>query len=133
MTPTDLCRSVEQYLADRHTRIADSGDHTIDGRRFTWCGDAFDYLVEGLGEHLAALGISFKQPFPGPIRLLDEEQRADGQHIRRFWTTALKHGCPIATLCTLFVHRHDQIRLPELPHVQAFPPDHPIATMENQP
>ncbi|HSN05191.1 MAG TPA: hypothetical protein VLS44_09425 [Nitrospira sp.] len=130
MTPSELSQSVERYFAERHAHLASSGDRTQDGRQFTWCGEVFDYLTEGLTERLAAIGITFSQTFPGPFRLLDEEQRADGQHIRRFWTTALQRGCPVAKLCTSFVHRHDQVTLPELPHVQAYPPDHPTLDTE---
>lgn len=131
MTPSDLCQSVERYLAERHAHLAPSGDHTDDGLQFTWCGDVLDYLTEGLTEQLATLGITFSQPFPGPFRLLDEAQQADGQHIRRFWTTAFQHGCPIAKLCTFFIHRHDQVTLPALPHIQAYPPDHPTLDSED--
>jgi hypothetical protein len=126
MTPTDLCQSVDRHLRERYAQLTAAGDQAPDGRRFIWCGEVFDYLMEGLTERLAAMGVTFTQTFPGPFRLLDEDQQSDGRHVRRFWTTALDHGCPIARLCTFFVHRHDQVTLPELPRVQAFPPDHPV-------
>jgi hypothetical protein len=69
------------------------------------------------------MGITFAHPFPGPLRLMDEVQRADGQHVRRFLTVALHHGCPIARICTFFFHRHDQISLPQAPLVMAFTPN----------
>lgn len=123
--PEQLSQTIEDYFAERQADLLPSGEQTKDGRAFSWCGEVLEYLTEGLAERLAARGISFSQPFPGPFRLMDEDQLADGRHIRRFWTTVIAHGCPVARLCTHFFHRHDQIPLPQLPHVVAFPADHP--------
>jgi hypothetical protein len=123
-TPESVSLDLQEYLAERQAKILPSGDQSLDGRRFTWCGDVLDFLIEGLVERFAARGITFTKPFPGPFRLMDEDQEADGRHVRRFWTVALSHGCPIAKLCTLFFHRHDQVALPEQPQVVGFPPDH---------
>jgi hypothetical protein len=124
MTPETLGRTVEEYLAARQTEILPPGDRNAEGRRFGWCGDVLEFLVEGLSERLAARGITFTNPFPGPFRLLDEDQQPNGEHVRRFWTTALSRGCPIAKLCTFFFHRHDQTAIPRPPLVVAFPPDY---------
>ncbi len=110
-----------EHLAERQRSLLPSGRQSKDGRRFSWCGEVFDFLIEGLGDRLAARGITFTAPFPGPFRLLDEDRRPDGHHVRRFWTTALAGGCRIARLCTLFHHRHDEVRLPEPPQVRAYP------------
>jgi hypothetical protein len=123
-TPDDLSRTIEDYFAERRTELLSSGEQTKDGKRFSWCGDVLEFLTEGLAERLAAKGITFSKSFPGPFQLMDEEQLADGNHIRRFWTMALDHGCPIAHLCTYFFHRHDQVPLPQLPQVIAYPPDY---------
>lgn len=125
MTPQSIGQVIEGYLAERQSEMADNGEKTKDGRRFSWCGDVLEFLIEGLPDRLASLGISLTQSFPGPFRLMDEDQGVDGQHTRRFWTTALANGCPIARLCTLFHHRHDQVQLPRLPQVVAYPPEHP--------
>jgi hypothetical protein len=125
LTPEHLSRTIEDYFAERQAEILPSGEETADGKRLSWCGDVLEYLTEGLADRLAARGITFSKPFPGPFRLMDEDQLTDGRHVRRFWTMALEHGCPIARLCTYFVHRHDQIRLPQPPRVVAFPLDHP--------
>lgn len=125
LTPEHLSRTIEDYFAERQAEMLPSGEHTKDGTRFSWCGDVLDFLTEGLSERLAARGITFSKSFPGPFRLMDEEQLASGEHVRRFWTVALDHGCPIARLCTYFFHRHDQVPLPQPPHVVAYPPDHP--------
>ena len=125
-TPEDLSRTIEDYFAERRAELLPSGEQTKDGRRFSWCGDVLEFLTEGLAERLAAKGITFSKSFPGPFRLMDEEQLAGGNHVRRFWTMALNHGCPIARLCTYFFHRHDQVPLPQPPHVVAYPPDHPV-------
>lgn len=123
LTTEHLSRTIEHYFAERQAGILPSGHETADGKRLSWCGDVLEYLVEGLADRLAARGITFSQPFPGPFRLMDEDQLADGQHVRRFWTTVLAHGCPIARLCTYFFHRHDQVALPQPPRVVSFPAD----------
>lgn len=125
LTPEHLSRTIENYFAERQAELLPPGDRTKDGKRFSWCGDVLEFLADGLAERLAAGGITFSKPFPGPFRLMDEEQLAGGNHVRRFWTIALDHGCPIARLCTYFFHRHDQIPLPQPPHVVAYPHDHP--------
>lgn len=124
LTPEHLSRSIEDYFAERQTDVLPSGEQTKDGRRLSWCGDVLEFLTEGLAERFAARGITFSKSFPGPFRLMDEEQLMDGNHVRRFWTMALDHGCPIARLCTYFFHRHDQVLLPRPPQVVAYPPDH---------
>jgi hypothetical protein len=124
VTPEAVSLAIQDYLAERHSTILPSGDHAQDGRQFTWCGEVLEFLTEGLVERFAARGITFTKSFPGPFRLMDEDQQADGQHVRRFWTVALDHGCPIAKLCTFFFHRHDQVPLPQPPQVVGFPPDH---------
>ncbi|MBM4126276.1 MAG: hypothetical protein FJ247_02860 [Nitrospira sp.] len=124
LTPEYVRHAIEEHFLARQAELHPSGEQTKDGRRFSWCGDLFDFFVEGLAERLAASGITFSQSFPGPFRLLDEEQAANGDHVRRFWTTVLSHGCPIARLCTYFFHRHDRVPLPQLPKVVAYPPDH---------
>jgi len=125
LTPEYLSHTIEGYFAERQAELLPSGEQTKDGKQFSWCGDVLEFLTEGLVEHLAARGITFSKSFPGPFRLMDEEQLANGDHVRRFWTMALNHGCPIARLCTYFFHRHDQVPLPHPPQVVAFPPDHP--------
>jgi Family of unknown function (DUF6022) len=125
LTPEHLSRTIEEHFAERQAEILPSGQQTKDGKRLSWCGDVLEYLTEGLAERLAARGITFSKAFPGPFRLMDEDQLTDGQHVRRFWTMALDHGCPIARLCTYFFHRHDQVTLPQPPRVIAYPPDHP--------
>ncbi len=123
-TPESVTREIEAHVAERQRQLTPSGEASSDGRRFSWCGDILDFLTEGLAERFAPMGITFSTPFPGPLRLLDEVQQPDGQHVRRFWTVALHQGCPIARICTLFFHRHDQIRLPQTPLVMAFAPNH---------
>jgi len=125
MTPEQLSRTIEEYFAERQAEILPSGEQTKDGKRLSWCGDVLEYLTEGLAERLAARGITFNKAFPGPFRLMDEDQLTDGRHVRRFWTMALDRGCPIAQLCTYFFHRHDQVTLPQPPQVIAYPLDHP--------
>ncbi len=125
LTPEHLSRTIEEYFAERQAWLLPSGEQTKDGTRLSWCGDVLEYLTEGLAERLAAHGITFSKAFPGPFRLMDEERLADGRHIRRFWTMALDHGCPIARLCTYFFHRHDQVALPQPPQVIAYPIDYP--------
>ena len=125
LTPEHLRRTIEDYFAERQTELLPSGEQTKDGKRFSWCGDVLEFLTEGLVEHLATQGITFSKSFPGPFRLMDEEQLADGNHMRQFWTMALDHGCPVARLCTYFFHRHDQVPLPRLPQIVAYPPNHP--------
>ncbi|GKS59140.1 hypothetical protein YTPLAS18_26670 [Nitrospira sp.] len=122
-SPNDVRHIVAEYLKERRAHILPSGQGSQDGRVFSWCGEVLDFLVEGIGERLAVHGIAFTSPFPGPFRLWDEERNQDGTHVRRFWTTALAHGSPIARLCTLFFHRHDQVRIPAPPHVIAYPID----------
>lgn len=124
MTPEAVSQAVQVYLDERRALLDASGEGTACGRRFSWCGDVLEFLTEGVADRLAGLGITFQRPFPGPFRLWDEEQRPDGTHVRRFWTTALERGCPIAKLCTFFFHRHDQVAVPHPPRVVGFPPDH---------
>lgn len=130
LTPENLSRTIENYFAERQAELLPSGKQTKDGKQLSWCGDVLEFLTEGLAERLAAKGITFSKSFPGPIRLLDEEQLVNGDHVRRFWTMALSQGCPIARLCTYFFHRHDRVTLPQLPKVVAYPPDHPAPETE---
>lgn len=130
ITPEHLGRTIEEYFAERQAKLLPSGEQTKDGKQFSWCGDVLEYLTDGLAERLAARGITFSKAFPGPFRLMDEDQLTDGRHIRRFWTMALDHGCPVARLCTYFFHRHDQVTLPQPPRVVAYPPDHPEPDQE---
>jgi len=123
-TPDDIRSMIEAHFAERQTKLLASGEGTRDGRRFSWCGDVLEFLVDGLKERLSDRGITFSTTFPGPFRLMDEDQSPNGNHVRRFWTTALDHGCPIARLCTFFFHRHDRVPLPRLPTVAAYPHDH---------
>jgi hypothetical protein len=125
LTPEYVRRAIEEHFMTRQAELLPSGEQTKDGRRFSWCGDLLEFFTEGLSECLAARGITFSKSFPGPFRLMDEEQAANGNHVRWFWTTALSQGCPIARLCTYFFHRHDQVPLPQLPQVVAHPPDYP--------
>ncbi len=124
-TPQVVSDEIQAYVAERQSELLASGDASRDGRRFSWCGDILDFLTEGLAERLAARGITFTNTFPGPLRLMDEDQQPNGQHVRRFWTVALHHGCPIARICTLFFHRHDQVNLPRTPLVIAYAPNSP--------
>lgn len=119
-TPQSLGDEIQAYVVERQSKLLASGDASRDGRRFSWCGDILDFLTEGLDERLAARGITFTNAFPGPLRLMDEDQQPNGQHVRRFWTVALHRGCPIARVCTLFFHRHDQVPLPQTPRVVAY-------------
>ncbi len=114
----DIRQTVAGHLSERHAQLAPSGRQTKDGRLFTWCGEVLDFLVEGLTERLAARGLTCTPPYPGPFRLMDEDQYPDGRHVRRFWTVVRAGGCPIARLCTRFIHRHDEVRLPEAPLVE---------------
>lgn len=123
--PEQLSQTIEDYFTERHADLIASGEQTKDGRVFSWFGEVLEYLTEGLAERLAARGLTFGRPFPGPFQLMDEEHLPDGRHVRRFWTTVLAHGCPIARLCTYFFHRHDRVTLPQLPKVVAFPANHP--------
>ncbi|HQR13552.1 MAG TPA: DUF6022 family protein [Nitrospira sp.] len=123
LTPETVGREIQTYVDERQRQLLPSGEASSDGHRFSWCGDILDFLTDGLSERLAPMGISFSNPFPGPLRLMDEIQQPDGQHVRRFWTVALHRGCPIARICTFFFHRHDQISLPQMPLVMAFAPD----------
>lgn len=122
LTPDTVSHEIEAYVAARQAELLPSGEASKDGRRFSWCGEILDFLTEGLAERLAAKGITFTDAFPGPLRLMDEDQQPNGQHVRRFWTVALHHGCPIARICTYFFHRHDQVSLPQLPRVVAYAP-----------
>lgn len=122
LTQADEIRAaIAQYLADRLDQLLPCGRQSRDGRRFAWCGEVFDFLIEGVMEQLASRGVTFTTPYPGPFRLMDEDQLPDGRHIRRFWTVACADGCPITRLCTRFVHRHDDVRLPEAPQVDIYP------------
>lgn len=122
LTPEALGREIQIYIDERQRQLLPSGEASRDGRRFSWCGDILDFLADGLAARLATMGITFTTPFPGPLRLMAEVQQPDGQHVRRFWTVALQGGYPIARICTVFFHRHDQIRLPRMPRVMAFAP-----------
>ncbi|MGQ0810591.1 MAG: DUF6022 family protein [Nitrospiraceae bacterium] len=132
LTPETISETVQRHLDQRLAEVSSLGDRALCNRRFSWCGDLLDYLVEGVEEKLAKLGITLREPFPGPMRLLDEDQHPNGQHVRRFWTVALERGCPIAKLCTLFFHRHDTPALPRPPQVLAYPPDHDEESKENR-
>ena len=123
LTPEALSHEIQAYVAERQSELLPSGEASRDGRQFSWCGDILDFLTEGLAERLAAKGLTFTSTFPGPLRLMDEDQQPNGQHVRRFWTIALHHGCPIARICTLFFHRHDQVSLPQAPLVVAYAPN----------
>ena len=123
-TPQSLGDEIQAYVVERQSKLLASGEASRDGRRFSWCGDILDFLTEGLDERLAARDITFTNAFPGPLRLMDEEQQPNGEHVRRFWTIALHRGCPIARICTLFFHRHDQVKLPQPPRVVAYTLDH---------
>ena len=123
LTPEALSHEIQAYVAERQSELLPSGEASRDGRQFSGCGDILDFLTEGLAERLAAKGITFTNTFPGPLRLMDEDQQPNGQHVRRFWTIALQHGCPIARICTLFFHRHDQVSLPQAPLVVAYAPN----------
>lgn len=125
MTPEAVGQAVQEYLDERRALLDSAGEATVAGRRFSWWGDVLDFLIEGLTERLAGQGIAFESPYPGPFRLWDEDQKPDGEHVRRFWTTARKRGCPIAKLCTFFFHRHDTPAIPKPPRVVAFPADYP--------
>jgi hypothetical protein len=124
LTPEYVRRTIEEHFLAQQAELLPSGEQTKNGRRFSWPGDLLEFLSEGVAERLAAKGITFSKSFPGPFRLMDEEQAENGDHVRRFWTTVLSHGCPIARLCTYFFHRHDRVTLPRLPIVVAYPPDH---------
>jgi hypothetical protein len=124
LTADHVREMIEAYFAERQATLLPDGEGTKDGRRFSWCGDVLEFLTEGLAERLAGRGITFSKSFPGPFRLMDEDQSANGDHVRRFWTTVLDHGCPIARLCTSFCHRHDRIGLPHPPTITAYPPDY---------
>jgi hypothetical protein len=124
LTPDEICHTIEAHFVEQHAKLLSSGEETRDGRRFSWCGDVLEFLIEGLTERLAFHGITFSKSFPGPFRLMDEDQSPNGDHVRRFWTTALAHGCPIARLCTSFFHRHDRIGIPHPPAIVAYPPNH---------
>lgn len=130
LTPDDIRCTIEAHFAEQHTKLLPSGEETKDGRRFSWCGDVLDFLIEGLAERLANRGISFSKSYPGPFRLMDEDRSSNGDHVRRFWTTAIDRGCPIARLCTSFFHRHDRIGLPHPPTISTYPPDHQGPEME---
>ena len=125
VTPETVSQEIQSYVAERQKELLPPGDRSKDGRPFFWCGEILDFLTEGLVERFAAKGITFTNSFPGPLRLMDEDQQPDGQHVRRFWTVALHHGCPIARICTYFFHRHDQVSLPQVPRIVAYAPSHP--------
>ncbi len=124
LTPQAITDAVQKFLDGRLAQVVPSEDWSWCEARFSWCGDLFDFLVEGLEDHTRSLGFRFEDPFPGPIRLWDEDQQADGEHLRRFWTTAvdISTGRPLAKLCTVFSHRHDRVALPRPPKVRAFSP-----------
>lgn len=132
LTPEGISEAVRSYVEARLSLVAPAGDWTRCNGRFTWCGDVLEFLVEGLERHVAQQGFTFREPFPGPIRLWDEDQHPDGEHVRRFWTVAVDKasGRPIARLCTLFFHRHDSVALPRSPQIVAFPPDFQVDRIE---
>ncbi len=133
ITPAILSQTVQAHLDQRLEEIAPCGDWSRCNQQFSWCGDLFDFLVEGIEKRVAQMGVTFREAYPGPLKLWDEDQATDGTHVRRFWTMALEQGCPIAKLCTFFFHRHDTVALPRPPQVVAFPPDHPETESDDTP
>lgn len=125
LTADTVSRDIEAFVVTRQVELLPSGEASKDGCRFSWCGEILDFLTEGLAERFATKGITFTDAFPGPLRLMDEDQQPNGQHVRRFWTVALHHGCPVARICAYFFHRHDQVSLPRLPRVVAYAPTGP--------
>ena len=71
-TPQSVGDEIQSHMAERQRELLASGDASRDGRCFSWCGDILDFLIEGLGDRLAARGITFTSAFPGPLRLMDE-------------------------------------------------------------
>ncbi len=124
LRPEEVRRTIEGYFAERQAELLPSGEQTKRGKRFSWCGEVLEFFTEGLAARVALQGITFSKSFPGPFHLMDEDRSTNGDHVRRFWTTALEHGCPIARLCTYFFHRHDRVSLPQPPQVMAYPPDY---------
>ena len=82
LTPATVSRDIEAYVAARQAELLPSGEASKDGRRFSWCGEILDFLTEGLAERFAAKGITFTDAFPGPLRLMDEDQQPNGQHVQ---------------------------------------------------
>ena len=124
-TPEQVSEAVRTYVYARLSEVAPAGDWSQCNGRFAWCGDVLDFLADGLEQHVARLGLTFRDAFPGPLRLWDEDQHPNGEHARRFWTIAFDSasGQPLAKLCTIFFHRHDCVALPRPPQIVAFPPD----------
>lgn len=121
-SPEQISGIVKAYLDQRAGLITSSGDGSLSGRRFAWCGEVLDFLAEGIEDHVAPRGLTFRGVYPGPLRLWDEDREPDGEHARRFWSMAFERasGRPLAHVCTVFFHRHDRVALPRAPLVLAF-------------
>lgn len=121
-SPEQIAGIVKAYLDQRAGEISPSGDGSRAGQRFTWCGDVLDFLAGGIEAHVTPQGFTFRDAYPGPLRLWDEDQEPDGEHARRFWAVAFDcaTGRPLARVCTVFFHRHDRIALPRAPLVLGF-------------
>ena len=122
--PQEIAYLIQQYLDTQLAGVVSNNDWSWCEQHFTWCGELLDYLIEGLESHTRTLGFGFQDPFPGPFRLWDEDQFPNGDHVRRFWTTALHNSskCPLAIIHTTFHHRHDRIALPHPIQVQGLDP-----------
>jgi hypothetical protein len=94
LTAETVGYEIQAYIAERQTKLLPSGEGSKDGRRFSWCGEILDFLAEGLVERFAARGITFADSFPGPVRLMDEDQHPDGQHVRRFGRSPCTTAAP---------------------------------------
>lgn len=120
MEPTYIAQLIQNYLDTKLAEVVPNNDWSWCEKRFSWCGDLLDFLIEGLEPYTRTVGVTFQEPFPGPFRLWDEDQFQNGDHIRRFWTTAVhsSSGCPLANILTIFYHRHDRIALPHPIQIQ---------------
>lgn len=78
LTPETVIHEIQAYVAERQMELLPSGEASKDGRCFSWCGEILDFLTEGLAERCAVKGITFTDVFPGPFRLMDEEQQPNG-------------------------------------------------------
>ena len=127
LTPAMISEVVQKYLEKRAMMLMSDEDQSSTARKFTWCGEVLDFLIEGIDDHVQELGMGlvFQPAFPGPLRLWDEDQQPDGVHVRRYWTTAIdaKSHQPIGKFCTFFFHRHDTTSIPQIPRVVGFPPN----------
>lgn len=121
-SPEQISAAIKAYLDLRAGQLAPEGDWSKSAGRFSWCGEVLAFLADGLEAYAAARGFTFRGGYPGPLRLWDEDQQPDGEHARRFWTTAVDRetGRPLASICTVFFHRHDRVALPRPPLVLAF-------------